>query len=270
MKKYISIIIIVFAFISCERTVDVNLNTAPPKLVIDASLKWIKGTTGNNQEIKLSLTGDFFTNATPPANGAIVTVTNSSNTVFNFVEDGNTGVYKCTNFVPVINENYTLNVSYQGQIYNATDKLFGVPDITTINQQNGGVTGNEIELKFNFLDNGSEANFYLEEYKVPFRPFPLYSVFDDEFTNGNINFGLIIEEDFSAGQNINFKLHSISERYFNYMSILIGVSGGNSNGPFTTPPASVRGNIINVSNSNNFPFGYFRLSEIAERNYVIQ
>ena len=259
-----------FISISCEDVIDVDLNKSEPKLVIDASIKWEKGTTGETQTIRLTTTGDYFNNTVPVVNGAIVTVTNSSNTVFNFTEDGITGNYICTNFNPVINETYTLLVISNGQTYTATDKLYPVPIITTIEQDLNGITGNEIELKFNFQDNGAEENFYMEEYKVPFRPFPLLGVFNDEFTNGNEMFSLIIEEDLAAGQNINFTLHGISERYHNYMNILIGISGGLSNGPFSTPPATVRGNIINQTNSSDYPLGYFRISEVDVRNYMVQ
>ncbi|MES2864848.1 MAG: DUF4249 domain-containing protein [Bacteroidota bacterium] len=264
------LLVISFAFISCEDVVDVDLNKSEPKLVIDASIKWEKGTSGNEQVIRLTTTGDYFNNTVPVANGAIVTITDSSNTIFNFIEDGITGNYKCANFNPVLNGVYTLSVTYNGQTYSSTDKLYPVPTITTIEQDLNGITGNEIELKFNFQDNGAEENYYLEEYKVPFRPFPLLGVFDDEFTNGNEMFSLIIDEDLATGQNINFTLHGISERYHNYMNILIGISGGLSNGPFSTPPATVKGNIINQTNTSDYPLGYFRLSEVDVRNYTIQ
>jgi hypothetical protein len=264
------ILAISFAFISCEDVVDVDLNKSEPKLVIDASIKWEKGTTGNEQTIRLTTTGDYFNNSVPVANGAIVNITDSSNIVYSFIEDGTTGNYKCSTFIPVLNEVYTLYVNYNGQTYTSTDKLYPVPPITTIEQDLNGISGDEIELKFNFQDNGAEENFYMEEYKVPFRPFPLLGVFDDEFTNGNEMFSLIIDEDLAAGQNINFTLHGISERYHNYMNILIGISGGLSNGPFSTPPATVKGNIINQTNVSDYPLGYFRLSEVDVKNYVVQ
>ena len=272
MKKYSLYIVLFLSFfaISCEDVVDVDLNKSEPKLVIDASIKWEKGTLGSQQIIRLTTTGDYFNNTVPAANGAIVTITDSNAIVYNFIEDGTTGYYKCTNFNPVLNEVYTLSVIYNGQTYTSTDKLYPVPTITTIEQDLNGITGNEIELKFNFQDNGAEENFYMEEYKVPFRPFPLLGVFDDEFTNGNEMFSLIIDEDLEVGQNINFTLHGISERYHNYMNILIGISGGLSNGPFSTPPATVKGNIINQTNAVDYPLGYFRLSEVDMKNYVVQ
>lgn len=267
--KYFILAIGLFLF-GCEEVVDVDLNNSQPKLVIDASIKWEKGTSGNEQSIKITTTADYFNNTVPVANGAIVKITDSNNTVFNFIEDGTTGIYKCTNFNPVLNGIYTLTVAYNGQTYRATDKLYPVPAITSIEQDLNGITGNDIELKFNFQDNGAESNFYLEEYKVPFRPFPLLGAFNDEFENGNQMFSLLIDEDLAPAQNIKFTLHGISERYYNFMNILISISGGLSNGPFSTPPATVKGNIINQTNSTNYPLGYFRLSEVDVKNYIVQ
>jgi hypothetical protein len=267
--KYFILAIGLFLF-SCEEVVDVDLNNSEPKLVIDASIKWEKGTLGNEQSIKITTTADYFNNTVPVVNGAIVKITDSNNSVFNFLEVGSTGIYKCTNFTPVLNGFYTLTVIHNGQTYSATDKLYPVPAITSIQQSLNGITGNDIELKFNFQDNGTESNFYLEEYKVPYRPFPLLGAFDDEFENGNQMFSLLIDENLAAAQNIKFTLHGISERYYNFMSILISISGGLSNGPFSTPPATVKGNIINQTNGANYPLGYFRLSEVDVRNYTIQ
>ena len=267
--KYFILVSTIF-FISCEDVVDVKLDNSQPKLVIDASLKWEKGTLGNEQMITITTTADYFGTNVPVVNGAVVKVTDSNNTVFNFLEEGLSGKYKCANFIPVLNGVYTLSVTYNGQTYVATDKLYPVPAITSIEQDLNGITGNEIELKFNFQDNGTEFNFYLEEYKVPYRPFPLLGVFNDEFTNGNQMFSLLIDENLAPSQNIKFSLHGISERYHNFMNILISISGGLSNGPFSTPPATVKGNIVNQTNSANYPLGYFRLSEVEVKNYVVQ
>ena len=273
MKNIFSILILSISllFIRCGDVIDVDLKNSEPKIVIDASLKWTKGTIGNYQVIKLSKTGNYFSNNTPPVNGATVVVSNSSGTNFIFLENGNSGNYECFSFIPQINENYTLTVITNGVTYTASDKLYAVPDITSIDQRNdAGFTGTEIEVKFNFQDNPTENNFYLEQYNVPFNNFPFYGVFNDEFSQGNEMFSLLFDEDIQSGQNINFTLHGISERYHNYMNIIIGISGGLSNGPFSTPPATVRGNIINTTNTDDFPLGYFRLSEVVNRNYIVQ
>ena len=94
MKNYFLYILLIVFTTSCEDVIDVNLNTAEPKLVIDASINWFKGTIGNEQQIKLSLTAPYFNTSVPPANGAIVSVSDSNSNTFNFIEEGNSGVYR--------------------------------------------------------------------------------------------------------------------------------------------------------------------------------
>jgi hypothetical protein len=98
---------------------------------------------------------------------------------------------------------------------------------------------------------------------------PDYDVFDDEFFQGNQNFGLYISEDLETGDEMKFSLYGISERYKNYMAILIELAEGGG-GPWSTPPTNVRGNIINQTTASNFALGYFRLSEVSKMDYTVQ
>jgi hypothetical protein len=99
---------------------------------------------------------------------------------------------------------------------------------------------------------------------------PEYDVIDDDFFQGNQMFGLYANEELKASDEIDFTLHGISQRYYNYMNILLGIAGSNGGSPFQTPPATVRGNIINQTNLNNFALGYFSLSETDHQTYRVQ
>ncbi|MBL7712163.1 MAG: hypothetical protein JNL13_06860, partial [Chitinophagaceae bacterium] len=46
--------------LSCTKVVVVDLKTAEPKLVVDASIDWVKGTPGHEQQIKLSTTTGYY------------------------------------------------------------------------------------------------------------------------------------------------------------------------------------------------------------------
>jgi hypothetical protein len=268
--KYILLIMVAIVGASCEDVVNVDLNTAAPRLVIDASINWEKGTDGSLQTIRLTTTTGFYETQVPVVSNATVTVTNSANTVFEFIEQPGTGHYICSNFIPVIGETYTLAVFSGGQLYTATETLIGAPDITTVEQEDdGGFSGEDKQIKFFFDDNGTEDNFYMTGFETNITVFPEYFVFDDEFTQGQQNFGLYISEDLEAGDSMTFSLYGISERYMNYMSILIEVSEGGG-GPWSTPPTNVRGNLINQTNPDNFALGYFRLGEVDKMDYVVQ
>ncbi|MFT3795499.1 DUF4249 domain-containing protein [Flavobacterium sp.] len=267
---YIALLCTAFLNIGCEDTVHVDLDTAPSRLVIDAQLDWQKGTDGSQQTIKLSMTTGYYEYLYPAVSGAEVTVTNSSNTVFTFTETPGTGNYVCNDFVPVIGEKYTLTIQTGGQTYTASETLIGVPEIDYVNQSNeGGFEGDEIEVKYYFNDNGAEDNFYMTSAIAPVLPYPDYDVWDDEFTQGNQNFGYFSHEDLTPGQQLKLTLYGISEPYMNYMNILLQAASGDG-GPWQTTPANVRGNIVNQTNKTNFALGYFRLSEVDRLEYTIQ
>ena len=132
MKKIIYVIIISLFTFSCEDVIDLDVPTSEPKLVIDASINWLKGTTGNEQEIKLTLTSPYFDNEVPPVNGAQVTITDTATNSFEFIEEGNTGIYKNDAFLPIINGIYNLIINYQGEIYTASEALKPVNSIEYI------------------------------------------------------------------------------------------------------------------------------------------
>jgi hypothetical protein len=264
-------IITLLTLSSCEDVVDVNLDTAKPKLVIDASIKWEKGTVGNEQTIQLTTTTGFYETTVPFVSGAIVNITDSNAIQYDFTEDVGTGNYICTNFNPILNEIYTLVVVVNGEIYSATETLISVPTIDSVAQNDeGGFTGDAIELKFFFQDNGLEDNFYLEQFNNSAKPLVEYDVTYDRFTQGNQMFGLYIDQDLKSNDVVDFTLHGISEGYYNFMNVLLSVAGSNNGGPFQTPPATVRGNIINQTNFDNYALGYFRLSETDKMNYIVQ
>lgn len=268
--KYLVVSCCIF-LLSCTKVVEVDLATAEPKLVIDASIDWIKGTTGGEQKIKLSTTTEYYSAAFPTVSGAAITITNSANTVFTFMEQPGTGEYSCTDFQPVIGETYTLKVALNGEVYTATEPCIGVPDIENNIEQNnaGGFGGNEIEIKYYYQDNGSEENYYLHRILSPVSVYPEYKAIDDENSQGKLMQEYFSDKELKAGDVIHIRLYGISRRYYDYFKKLLTASGAEA-GPFQTTPGAVRGNIINQTHSENFAYGYFRLSEVDVKDYVIQ
>jgi hypothetical protein len=255
----------------CEKAINEPLKTASPRLVIDASIDWVKNTAGNEQKIVLSTTTGYYSSEFPGVSGAVITVTNASNTVFNFVETPGTGQYVCHNFLPVIGQTYNLKIVLNGETYTASETFTPVPKIEDNIDQNdkGGEMGDEIEITFYYKDNASQANSYLNSIRQPYSPFPELEVEDDEHTNGNLMQESYSHEKLKAGDQVGFKLYGISKSYYNYMFKLI-LATGNDGNPFPTTPSAVRGNIINQTNSNNYAFGYFRLAEVDTKSYTIK
>jgi hypothetical protein len=54
------------------------------------------------------------------------------------------------------------------------------------------------------------------------------------------------------------------------MSVLVSIAGNSGGGPFQSPPATVRGNIINTTGCGKLSVRLFLLSEVDVRNYTIE
>jgi hypothetical protein len=146
------------------------------------------------------------------------------------------------------------------------------PDIVKTEQKlKPGFGGKDVyEIKFYFQDNANENNFYLGGVKNSTIAYPEYGVISDEFTQGNLMF-IVYQEELKIGDVVDYTLQGITEKYNNYMFKLISTSGVEGNGPFAIPQASaIRGNIVNQTNSNNFPLGFFHLSEMDSGSLIIQ
>ncbi|WP_370390844.1 DUF4249 domain-containing protein [uncultured Winogradskyella sp.] len=270
MQKFIKIGLLAILILGCEDVIDVELNNTEPRLVVDASINWFKNTTGNEQSIRLSLTAPFFDQAVPPANGATVTITDSNSNTYDFIEDGNTGIYRTDNFVPVIDETYTLTIIYEGEVYTAEETLKSVAPIDFVEQiDDGGFSGEDIELKAFYTDPEGEENYYFFEFISDVVAVPTLEVYEDRFTDGNQIFGFYTEEDLESGDVVTIRNHGVSQSFYQFMFVLLQQGSEESGGPFETQPATVRGNCINQTNPENFPFGYFRLSEVDEVIYTV-
>lgn len=257
-------------FTGCEEVVDVDLDTAPPKLVIEAAINWEKGTTGHEQIIKLSTTTGYFEDVIPTISNAIVYIKNSQGEQFNFIEVKKTGRYICINFEPVIDEEYTLTVISRGNRYIGTETLKSVAPITRIEQNDeGGFVGEDIEVKAFYNDPADADNYYLYKYVYSNKVTSNYTVDEDKFFQGNEFYSRSDDEDLEVGNEVEITHYGISKQYYNYMTILVSIAGSNVGGPFQSPPATVRGNIINVTDKTNYPLGYFSLSETTTSKYKI-
>lgn len=253
-------------FSSCEDVIDVDLNTAPPRLVIEANFNILKESGATYESfVKLTTTTSFYDDEIPVVNDAIVTISDEDGDVypFSYWEDG----YYIATFEPLENTEYTLEVIYEEEVYSATTQLITTASIEYIEQRNdGGFDGKQVDLKAYFTDPIDEENYYY--FVATSERGTRRNVTNDEFFNGNTTFLSYRAEDLAAGDEVLFHLYGVTEEFHDFMFILLQQTGGG--GPFETQPATVRGNIINETNPNNYPYGYFRISEVSLFNYVVE
>lgn len=281
MKSYkiLPAIALVLSLFSCTDVVEIDVPEASPRLVVEASIDWENGTNGNNQTIKLSTSTPFFdTNTLDPVTTASVKVIqDATGATYNFQHQNN-GLYTTAVFNPVVNQSYTLEITYNGENYTATETLMPVPAIDEIEQSTeGGFNQDAIDLTIYFNDPPEEENFYLIKYLTQGDLLPSLEDVSDEFTNGNRMLDIYEkeedednnQEELMPGDVVEIALHGISEAYYNYIRILIEQSENNGN-PFATTPVALKGNCINTSNPDNFAYGFFRLTQVDKAIFTIE
>lgn len=284
MKAYIKTLLlsIFISLTACEDVIDVDVPSTNSRLVIEASLDRQKGTLGNNQTIKLSTSTPYFdTTVNNSVMGASVKVTNTTSNVIYEFEDQNDGTYTISNFEPVVNNTYSLEVIHNNETYVATETLIGVNPIKKIEQSlEGGFDDDVLDVSIFWDDPENEENFYLLSFIEEGDLFPILEEYPDEFVNGNeLNefFEKNNDEDdedsenndnkFKPGDRITITLYGISKQYNNYIALLIE-QYDSAGYLFSAVPAQLKGNCINVTTPKNYAFGYFKLSEFDEVNYT--
>ncbi|MFI1743431.1 DUF4249 domain-containing protein [Thalassobellus sediminis] len=275
----LTILLFVLAFTSCEDVIDVDVQEAPTRLVIEASIDWEKGTIGNNQTIKLSKSTPYFdaTTNVSVTNASVKVTNNNSAEEFVFTHQSN-GAYTTTQFVPVINDSYTLEVIYEGETFTANETLTPVTDITEITQSiEDGFDDEALEFTVIFTDPVDEENYYLFKTQRRGDLLPELEDGDDEFVNGNeISWWFEKGEDedtdkieeYKPGDIVDVSFFGISEAYYNYIRIIIEQSEGA--GLFSSTPVPLRGNCINITTPDNYAFGYFRVNQVVKTSYTFQ
>ncbi len=262
--KLIFVTLLLF-FTSCEKVIDVDVPTIESKLIIDASFEvnFDETPVTSNTIVKLRLSSNYFSDIIPTVNNATVFLTNlTNNTIINFSlsnTDGNYIPHQISNFIPEDNVEYELTVIYDGETYKGkATKIKSSPFTNVVQGDETLFSGKETEVKVNFTDDGSTENFYLFDFTNN-----RFIAIEDRFFNGSdYNFSFFYrEDDIELPTTVNIKMSGISKEYYTYFRILINQSGQNGGGPFQSVPSSLLGNMINTTNDDNFPLGYFHISE---------
>ena len=153
MQNPIKFITLLFlcTLVSCTDVIDVDVQSDSTRLVVEASLDWEKGTTGNEQTITLRTSTPFFDTQSTDVVGAQVSVTNDVNGEVYLFTDQADGTYTTDTFNPQLQASYTLEIIYDGQTYTSNDTMNPVADIIDVFQDTeDGFDDETIELHIVF------------------------------------------------------------------------------------------------------------------------
>lgn len=299
MKKityYLSLIICsLLLLISCTSVIQVTVPNGTQQVVVDAFLD----NSSKPQTVRLTYSANYFSNVpTPPVLGATVSLTDLTNAkTYSFTPDGN-GNYIYT---PGINDSmaqlhhkYQLNISYNGNTYNALSIMNRTMAVDTI--------------LFRVSPNDYVGNYPLSDTTNPRKFYPYVHAYDSGgvthdyywlkvFNNGvfyNQPAQLDIFEDRGYGNSNDFvippfafqnltndnnplyrndvcmvEIYSINSNTFDFLTQMKTQMTNSQAGLFAVTPQNVKTNIQQVSGTQQ-AIGWFNMGMISSKSISVQ
>ncbi|WP_339837656.1 DUF4249 domain-containing protein [uncultured Maribacter sp.] len=300
MKRYIFLLLVVTFFVSCEDVIEVELPENDTRLIVNGVIRVDETQEYLPIEITVLESSSFFeSNTIASLESAIIYYGTPNLDAPEILEGG--GVSNLAELPPGsglwvpdpsfdsdqrisvsnINEGdvFQLILNTGEERYFATTTYVKSAPIDSLEQGTETLfSGDETEVIVTFTDNGERDDFYILDFD-----FNEYLVTEDEFYQGQtFVFSYFYDSDFELNSNaiINISLLGADESFYNYMTQIIVQSGGDQ-GPFQTPAATVRGNIINVTGidntqvfdnverTDNFALGYFAVVQEYKESIII-
>jgi hypothetical protein len=250
-----------FILISCEKVIDIDLNSAAPKIVIEAEIS-----DSLPCVVKLSQTINFNqTNIFPAISGATVTISDDMGTSKTLSETTK-GIYSDSSLHGISGRTYKLSVVVDGKEYIATSKMPDPVSIDTAFIKTYGVyQGITYKyLIFRVSDPATIKNYYrfIEIYNGV-RQKASYNITDDYLQDGQTIELSLWRDDYELqyipGDSIYILLQSIDKGVYKYFSTLLEYSGGYSSASPANP----------ISNISNGSLGYFSAYSVKSMLIIV-
>lgn len=292
--RYLSFLILILLACSCQDVIDVDLDDAEPRLIVDALIRIDTSQNFTEANIRVSLSSSFF-GEIEPALIESMEMQNSGSTGSVPYEPvpGEPGLYRPFSIFgsPVSNnmiqtswltnpeETINLFVRYDGQLYLARTSFVPSVPIDNLVQGDGELFSDDTtEVQITYTDIEDRDDFYVIDFD-----FSQFIPSEDRFYAGQqFSFSYFYSEQLESGQEVNISILGADQSFFDYMNGLIEQSQQGQNGPFQTPTATVRGNFLNATGIDNidtfdntarpdaFILGYFSLSQEHTSSIVIE
>ena len=268
MGKYLILVLTLIMVVGCEDVVEVDVPKDETRLAIDALIRVDTDVLTTQVKVTATETTSFFEEIGPASLDEIQLINLSTNTLTDLVEEPTGSGRYVANWSTdqLIQGELQLTIRYNNELYEANTTYVPTVPFDDLKQGDGSLfSDNETEILVSYTDDLNRVDFYLFDFD-----FNEYLVSEDTFYQGQaFEFSYFYEEGLESGRELNLSIIGVNEAFYNYMNQLIVQSGGDQ-GPFQTPAATVRGNIININNLDNFALGYFAVCQEYIETIVLE
>ena len=285
MWRLVAVFFVLFSSISCEDVVDIDVPGEDPRLIIDALIRVDESQDTFTASVKVGLTSSFF-EAIPVTGLTDITIINLSlpttdcaNCLILEELTPNSGIYEAlTTPGFFMGGELILQLTHEGRLYFASTEYIPAVPIDSLEQGTETLFDDEeTEIIVTFTDAPDRDDYYIFDFN-----FGEYLPTEDTFYKGQeFSFSYFYDQLFEPGTELEIKILGADQAFYNYMNLLVQQSDDQLD-IFSTPVATLRGNIFDVTDLDNmevldnvdqpdvFPLGYFAVVQEFSDTITIQ
>ena len=268
MKGFAIVLTALFVLIGCEDVIEIDVPKDNIRLSIDALIRLNTDSAMTRFQVTATETTSFFEEIGPAVLDRIQIINTATNTLVNLVESpSGSGIYLADlPTAELMRGELLLTMDYNSEQYEARAAFVPTVPFDDLRQGEGTLfSGEETEIVLSYTDDPDRIDFYLFDFD-----FDEYLVSEDTFYQGqSFEFSYFYEEGLEPGNELTIGIIGIDGAFYHYMNQLIVQSGGDQ-GPFQTPAATVKGNIVNTTDPDNFALGYFAVGQSFKGTITIE
>jgi hypothetical protein len=261
-RKYLlSLSIILCLSTSCEKVIDLEIDNASKKYVIEGEVSTDR-TVGSL--VKISQTKSFEDdNNFNGIGGAIVTIQVNNGTPYNLTQTSN-GIYENKAMFGISGNTYKLKIVIDGNTFNATSKLPNYVNLDTLTVENFALGGSDdLTIQPSYLDPIGIGNSYrFIQYRNNVQVKKVF-VQNDAISDGRTITRPLVNRDneIIKGDFIKVVMECIDADVYNYWFSLDQASTGNNQSATPTNP---------VTNISGGALGVFSAHTVSTKSIKVQ
>lgn len=256
--KFSNLLIILLALSSCQKEIDVDLNSKSPQIVIEAEISDQPASC----KVKLTKTVNFNeTNSFPAVTGAVVRISDDIGNS-EILTETSSGIYSSSTLQGVPGRTFTLEITSNGKNYIAISKMPEPTNIDTLKVENS-FFGSDRFVNVEFQDSAGIENYYRIIQEVNGIAKTNIFLASDYLQDGDLLSQILFSrgsDSLVSGDSVAVLLQSIDKGVYEYFRTLSELSYG---GGQTTTPANP------LSNFTNGALGYFNAYSVRSKTIVI-
>ncbi len=260
-----NLLLVVLVFSSCEKVVNIDLNSKDPQIVIEGNINDQPGP----YTIKLTNTANFDElNNFPSVSGASVIISDDFGNSETLTETS-AGIYSTSTIQGTIGRTYTLKVTANGKEYSAVSKMSSsviLDTLTIVTEQTP--KGSNKTIYVNFIDPIGVDNYYRFIKIINGVTQKSIYVEDDLLKDGEaINQPLFArgqdETKLKPGYNVTIVMQSVDKNVYDYFRTLLQLSSSGLINQSASPANP-------LSNISNGALGYFNACSVTSKTIIVQ